>query len=62
LYCKETRTTGHLFFIIDWITLADLRFIIEDSRERREKVQEGTGPKRIHRSEFVPKVTEGHGT
>jgi hypothetical protein len=38
-----------------------MRFVIEGSREKREKVEEGTGTKRIHRIEFNSKVAEGCG-
>jgi hypothetical protein len=42
------------------ITAADAPFLIEDSREEnKEKVEEGTGTKRIRRIELNQKITEG---
>jgi hypothetical protein len=40
-----------LLFIINSLTVADLLFVIEDSREKRRKVGERTGTKRIDQIE-----------
>jgi hypothetical protein len=48
-------------FVIDSLTVADVPFFIEGNREKCEEVEGRTGPKRIHRTEFNPKVTEGRG-
>jgi hypothetical protein len=49
-----------LLFIIDSPTVADMRFLIENSQdEQGEKVEKGTGTKRIHQVELNPKVAEG---
>jgi hypothetical protein len=32
----------HLLFVIHSLTIADLRLVVEDSREERERVEAGT--------------------
>jgi hypothetical protein len=60
LFIINSFAVADLLFIIDSLTVVDVRFLIEDSQdEEREKVEEGTGTKRIHRIELNSKVSEG---
>jgi hypothetical protein len=54
-------------FVIDSLTVADLLFVIKNSREKRRKVGEGTGMKRnemsrSNRMRKSRKVEEGQET
>jgi hypothetical protein len=48
-------------FVVDSLIVTDLLFVIEDSQEKRRKVDEGRGTKRDKLSESNPKATEGRG-
>jgi hypothetical protein len=50
-FAIDSSSLPDLLFIINSLTVADLLFVIEDSRERRQKVGERTGTKRIDQIE-----------
>jgi hypothetical protein len=59
LFVINSFTVTDLFFVIKSLIVADLLFVLEDSREKRGKVEEGRGTKQNKLIESNPTVTEG---